>query len=131
MEPPRTPSAVRPPRVNADYRWTAPKVIAFFEALAAGGSVAEAARAVGMSRQSAYRLRARYAGTEVARGWELAQRAGIAARARRRRPPSRWDGPGVAALARSAHGDAAAGQGDASARQGDTLAGMVTQSGPR
>ena len=54
------PDAHRSPRrSNADYRWTRPKIIAFLHALAAAGSVAQAARSVGMSRQSAYRLRAR------------------------------------------------------------------------
>lgn len=46
-------------RRNADYRWTRAKAVAFLRRLSATGSVAEAARAVGMSRQSAYRLRAR------------------------------------------------------------------------
>jgi molybdenum-dependent DNA-binding transcriptional regulator ModE len=53
-------TAPKPPRrSNADYRWTRPKLLAFMDALAATGSVARAARSVGMSRQSAYRLRAR------------------------------------------------------------------------
>jgi molybdenum-dependent DNA-binding transcriptional regulator ModE len=57
MTKPKTP---RPPRrSNADYRWTKPKMLAFLHALATTGSVAGAARGVGMSRQSAYRLRAR------------------------------------------------------------------------
>lgn len=54
------PTPPRPPRrSNADYRWSRPKIIAFLKALPATLSVAEAARSVGMSRQSAYRLRAR------------------------------------------------------------------------
>jgi hypothetical protein len=48
-----------PPRCNADYRWTPAKAMAFLEALAVCGKVAEAARGVGMTRQSAYRLRSR------------------------------------------------------------------------
>lgn len=46
-------------RSNAEYRWTKPKILAFLRSLALSGSVAAAAREVGMSRQSAYRLRAR------------------------------------------------------------------------
>lgn len=40
-------------------RWTGEKAAAFLKALARTGKVAPAARAVGMSRQAAYRLRAR------------------------------------------------------------------------
>jgi len=40
-----------------------------------------------MSRQSAYRLRARLEGGPLGEGWDLARRAGV--EARRRRPPSR------------------------------------------
>ena len=40
-------------------RWTGEKASAFLKLLARNGSVAASARAVGMSRQSAYRLRAR------------------------------------------------------------------------
>ena len=80
MEPTRLPSAARTLRSNADYRWTAAKAVAFLHALARCGEVAEAARSVGMSRQSAYRLRARFAGTPCAEGWELARRAGQARR---------------------------------------------------
>ena len=67
-------------RPNADYRWTSRKAMAFLDLLAAGESVAAAARRVGMSRQSAYRLRTR-AGEHFAQGWDLAQRAGHARRA--------------------------------------------------
>ena len=58
-----------PRRCNADYRWTGPKVVAFLKGLALTGSVAEAARRVGMSRQSAYRLRARR-GPQFAAVWD-------------------------------------------------------------
>jgi hypothetical protein len=71
------------PRCNADYRWTPAKAMAFLEALAANGKVAEAARSVGMTRQSAYRLRSRSA--EVAQGWRLALAAGKARRRARGR----------------------------------------------
>lgn len=40
-------------------RWTGAKAMAFLKALAQHGKVARAARSVGMSRQAAYRLRAR------------------------------------------------------------------------
>lgn len=64
------PTSTRPPRrCNADYRWTRDKVIAFLKGLALTGSVAEAARRVGMSRQSAYRLRARR-GAQFAAVWD-------------------------------------------------------------
>jgi len=91
MDPNRTPPAA--PCNHADYRWTLPKALAFLEALAECGMVAEAARRVGMSRQSAYRLRARLEGGPLGEGWDLARRAGV--EARRRRPPSRWEGPGL------------------------------------
>ena len=91
MEQTRTRSAARPPRSNADDRWTLPKAMAFLDALAECGKVAEAARAVGMSRQAAFRLRRRIAGTPLERGWEL----------------------------RDAQGDAFDTQGDASGAQGD------------
>lgn len=108
---PNSPAAPRAPRLNADYRWTLPKALAFLEALARCGKVAEAARAVGMSRQSAFRLRKRLGGGPLAAGWEAALNAGIAAR-RNRRPRSRWEGPGLGAAAFSGQGDGSAPQGD-------------------
>ena len=73
MQPTRThPSH----RTNPDYRWTRPKTIAFLRALALGGSVAGAAREVGMSRQSAYRLRARL-GEEFVAVWDEGLRIGF------------------------------------------------------
>lgn len=62
------------PRPNADYRWTPAKAMAFLDALASCGKVAAAARRVGMTRQSAYRLKARSA--LVAQAWPLALAAG-------------------------------------------------------
>lgn len=56
-------------RPNADYRWTKDKTMAFLRALVATGSVKLAARHVGMSRQSAYRLRARL-GPDFAAVWD-------------------------------------------------------------
>jgi len=78
------PAAQPAPRPNADYRWTAAKALAFLDALAKSGSIAAAARAVGMSRQSAYRLRPRLEGGPLAGGWELALRAGKLRRRRAR-----------------------------------------------
>ncbi|MGX7896926.1 hypothetical protein [Tsuneonella sp. HG222] len=125
--PGRAPSRT-PRRLNADYRWTMPKVLAFLEALATCGSVAQAARAVGMSRQSAYRMRARLAGTPVAAAIEGARRQGIRARAAASaaRNRSRWDGEGLGeylarqGAARALQGDTVRPQGDAPKPQGDT-----------
>lgn len=52
--------------------WTPARQAAFLRELGARHNVAAAARAVGMSRQSAYRLRARMRGTPFDRGWEAA-----------------------------------------------------------
>jgi hypothetical protein len=96
----------RTPRRNADYRWTVPKVSGFLKALSECGSVAEAARTVGMSRQAAYKLRSRLDGEKFQAAFEAARQRGLAARAKERaerrkskeRPPSPWDGPGLDAL---------------------------------
>lgn len=55
-------------------RWTPLRVGVFLATLEASGSVGAAVRAAGMSRQSAYRLRARHPG--IATAWALAERAG-------------------------------------------------------
>jgi len=119
---PRAPG--RPRRTNADYRWTVPKVQAFLAALAQSGRVADAARAVGMSRQAAYKLRARLDGPKFRAAFEGARKAGIRARAAasRERLRSRWDGPGLAALDHLRLGDGSAGQGDGWPPQGDAFA---------
>ena len=52
-------------------------MVAFLRELAASQSVARAARAVGMSRQSAYRLRNRLQNTPFSLGWEVALEAGL------------------------------------------------------
>lgn len=116
--PPSAPSrARRPRRCNADYRWTAPKVFAFLDALAQSGRVDEAAAVVGMGRQSAYRLRRRLAGTRFDAAFESARRAGIRKRmaASITRLRSRWEGPGLEVFRRGAD----ASQGDTGALQGD------------
>lgn len=123
MEP--TPAASPPPRKprrrNADYRWTVPKVTAFLEALSQSGRVADAARAVGMSRQSAYRLRARLGDAKFAAAFEGARRMGIRARAAASiaRARSPWDGPLIGTRFRAPQGDTGAGQGDTRPAQGD------------
>lgn len=67
---PGTPPASPPaPRRAA---WTPAKQRIFLAALLDGGSVAGAARAAGMSRSSAHRLRTRLAGTPFVRIWDQA-----------------------------------------------------------
>lgn len=52
-------------------------MVEFLRELAACQSVSRAARAVGMSRQSAYRLRNRLQSTPFSLGWEVALEAGL------------------------------------------------------
>jgi hypothetical protein len=78
MSPLTEPIAPRPPRPAAEYRWTPAKARAFIEALLQHGKVATAARSVGMTPQSAYRLRDRV--PQVADVWARAQAAGRAKR---------------------------------------------------
>lgn len=59
-----------PPRPGD--RWTAAKMAAFLRQLSATHSVSAAARAVGMSRQSAYRLRSRLKGGAFDLAWDVA-----------------------------------------------------------
>ena len=58
-------------------RWNKPRMAAFLRELAACHSVSAAARSVGMSRQSAYRLRARLKGEPFDLGWEKIGRAHV------------------------------------------------------
>jgi hypothetical protein len=55
-------------------QWTPPRMAAFLRHLTATHSVAESARRVGMSRQSAYKLRARLKGQPFDLAWECATR---------------------------------------------------------
>jgi len=64
LEPPAPPA--RQPR------WTGAKMAEFLRELAATHSVSAAAQAVGMSRQSAYRLRTRLRGKAFDRAWDAA-----------------------------------------------------------
>lgn len=62
-----------PPAVlNLPDRWTKPRMAAFLRELAATHSVSAAARAVGMSRQAAYKLRNRLKGEPFDIAWEAA-----------------------------------------------------------
>jgi hypothetical protein len=76
--------APRAPRDHSDYRWTTYKALAFIGALAEFGCVAAAARGVGMSRQSAYRLRARLGEAPFGTAWDRALADGRKARSERR-----------------------------------------------
>ena len=70
---PRSPRATALVSVRHDG-WTVPRQVAFLEALAAGASVTEAAAGVGMSRQTAYALRARLRGEPFDLAWHVATR---------------------------------------------------------
>ena len=63
------PGARRAPR---RHEWTRARIDAFLRELAATGSVSRAARSVGLSRQSAYKLRRRLAGEPFAAAWDEA-----------------------------------------------------------
>jgi hypothetical protein len=75
---PRSPRASAPvtlpvtPRAERHDGWTLSKQVAFLRALSATHSVQEAARSVGCSRQSAYRLRSRLKGKPFDLAWEVA-----------------------------------------------------------
>ncbi len=72
-------------------RWTPQRQAVFLSALAASHSVAQAARHAGMSRQSAYALRARLKGEPFDLAWHAALRC-------------RFDALAEAALERALHG---------------------------
>lgn len=77
---PSTPAPPRPDKASlpdpSDH-WTTLKAQVFLGALADLGCVGDAARAVGMSRQSAYKLRERLGrDTLFARAWDHAQATG-------------------------------------------------------
>ena len=71
------------PRLPDNTRWTGAKAAAFLKLLARSGKVAASARAVGMSRQAAYRLRDR--APQFAALWERAMAEAEAQRASDRR----------------------------------------------
>lgn len=67
---PAPPSPAAPPAGSARPRWTPALQRRFLAALLDTGCVSSAARAVGMSRTSAHRLRRRLAGTPFDRSWD-------------------------------------------------------------
>ncbi|HVI98241.1 MAG TPA: LysR family transcriptional regulator [Sphingomonas sp.] len=67
---PPSPPAASPVTLSPRAHWTPAKQRIFLAALLDSGSVAAAARAAGMSRSSAHRLRARLADTPFDRAWE-------------------------------------------------------------
>ncbi|GAB5350221.1 hypothetical protein [Alteriqipengyuania sp. 357] len=89
--PPAVPPQVAAPFVPKEDRWTKPRMTEFLRQLAAHQCVAAAARAVGMSRQSAYRLRNRLKGEPFDIAWEAAFQHG-------------YDALHQAALERALHG---------------------------
>ena len=83
MSTPSPPTSVPPP--GAGYHWTTRKALVFLGALADFGRVGEAARAVGMGRQSAYKLRARLGeGSVFAVAWDRSLAEGRSKRRARR-----------------------------------------------
>jgi hypothetical protein len=65
--------AILPAEVNSRHDgWTVPKQGHFIGFLAETGSVSEAAKRVGMSRNAAYRLRARPGAEGFAAAWDVA-----------------------------------------------------------
>ena len=89
--PARTPAIADVPYVPPEDRWSKPKMAEFLRVLAAHQCVAAAARAVGMSRQSAYKLRNRLKGEPFDIAWEAAFQHG-------------YDALHQAALERALHG---------------------------
>ena len=87
---PRTP-ANTVPYVAPEDRWTKPRMAEFLRVLAATQQVKAAAKAVGMSRQSAYKLRNRLKGEPFDIAWEAAFQHG-------------YDALHQAALERALHG---------------------------
>lgn len=86
------PSEPLPPALtNPPDRWNKPKMAGFLRELAATHCVGSAAKAVGMSRQSAYKLRARLKGEPFDIAWEAAFQHG-------------YDALHQAALERALHG---------------------------
>lgn len=89
---PLPPAPMPPPRAQ----WTPARQRIFLAALLETGSVARAARAAGMSRSSAQRLRRRFTGTPFDRSWDQV----LALHARRMADPFVADTPPAAPRAR-------------------------------
>ena len=77
------------PRPPHRTNWTRARQVEFLKALKATQSVSRAARSVGMSRQSAYKLRRRLAGQAFDQAWEIALDESRLADVRL--PQSAWD----------------------------------------
>ena len=75
-DPPRPQTKGSTQRRQKHTAWTRKKMADFLRELAASQSVSQAARSVGMSRQSAYRLRNRVKETPFDLGWEVALEMG-------------------------------------------------------
>jgi hypothetical protein len=69
--------AAAPVRTAQHNEWTRAKMAAFLRERAASQNVSQAARSVGMSRNSAYNLRNRKPGTPFALAWEVALENGL------------------------------------------------------
>jgi hypothetical protein len=81
-----TPPPAKSSLPDPSYHWTTLKAKVFLGALADLGRVGEAARAVGMGRQSAYALRARLGeGSVFAQVWDQSLAKGREKRAAQRR----------------------------------------------
>lgn len=79
-----SPRALRQPNPAPDNtRWTGEKAATFLKLLGRTGKVAASARAVGMSRQAAYRLRAR--APRFAEYWDMAMEVAARRKASSRR----------------------------------------------
>ena len=87
----QTPEPLPPALLNLPDRWNKPKMATFLRELAATHCVGSAAKAVGMSRQSAYKLRNRLKGEPFDIAWEAAFQHG-------------YDALHQAALERALHG---------------------------
>jgi hypothetical protein len=64
-------------RKTRHHEWTRARMVGFLRELAACQNVSQAARSVGMGRQSAYKLRDRMGGTPFALAWEVALESGV------------------------------------------------------
>jgi hypothetical protein len=69
---PLGPETASAPEPRPGERWTAARMAQFLRMLSATHSVSAAARSVGMSRQSAYRLRSRLKGGAFDLAWDVA-----------------------------------------------------------
>ncbi|MGL4540902.1 MAG: hypothetical protein ACRCUI_00155, partial [Polymorphobacter sp.] len=78
LQNPPVPEFVAVPRRASSGGWTVKRQQAFIAALAACGSVAQAAAAVGMSKTGVYLLRNAKGGDDFRRAWDAAIENGVA-----------------------------------------------------